>query len=44
MKVEVEKFRDHLRLKSGANVTEIDWLVTWHNWVRKTVGDLGKGN
>ncbi|UJM33107.1 YdaU family protein [Bartonella henselae] len=43
VKVEIAKFRDYWRSKSGANATKIDWQATWRNWVRKAIEDLAKG-
>ncbi|ETS11156.1 DUF1376 domain-containing protein [Bartonella henselae] len=42
VKVEIAKFRDYWRSKSGANATKIDWQATWRNWVRKAIEDLEK--
>ncbi len=43
VKVEIAKFRDYWRSKTGANATKIDWQATWRNWVRKAIEDLEKG-
>ncbi|WP_375656021.1 DUF1376 domain-containing protein [Bartonella sp. MR63HLJHH] len=42
VKVEIAKFRDYWRSKTGANATKIDWQATWRNWVRKAIEDLEK--
>ncbi|WP_375666524.1 DUF1376 domain-containing protein [Bartonella sp. TT121SHDZB] len=43
VKVEIAKFRDYWKAKSGANATKTDWQATWRNWVRKAIEDLQKG-
>ena len=32
--LEVEKFRDYWRAKTGQSATKRDWSATWRNWVR----------
>ncbi|MET3559777.1 uncharacterized protein YdaU (DUF1376 family) [Bartonella japonica] len=36
VKVEIAKFRDYWKAKSGANATKTDWQATWRNWVRNS--------
>ncbi|WP_455481260.1 DUF1376 domain-containing protein [Bartonella sp. B12(2025)] len=36
VKVEIAKFRDYWRSKSGANATKTDWPATWRNWIRNS--------
>ncbi|WP_343358226.1 DUF1376 domain-containing protein [Bartonella schoenbuchensis] len=43
VKIEIAKFRDYWKAKSGQGATKTDWPATWRNWVRKAVEDLKKG-
>ncbi|AQX30799.1 DUF1376 domain-containing protein [Bartonella schoenbuchensis] len=43
VKIEIAKFRDYWKGKSGQGATKTDWPATWRNWVRKAVEDLKKG-
>ncbi|WP_455466820.1 hypothetical protein [Bartonella sp. B39] len=36
VKVEMEKFRDYWRAKTGKDATKRDWPATWRNWVRNS--------
>ncbi|WP_409361584.1 hypothetical protein ACRPOS_001025 [Bartonella heixiaziensis] len=43
VKVEIAKFRDYWKAKTGKDATKHDWQATWRNWVRKAIEDLEKG-
>ncbi|VEJ45244.1 DUF1376 domain-containing protein [Bartonella vinsonii] len=36
VKVEMAKFRDYWKAKTGKDATKIDWQATWRNWVRNS--------
>ncbi|WP_455478703.1 DUF1376 domain-containing protein [Bartonella sp. B10] len=46
VKVEMEKFRDYWRAKTGKDATKRDWPATWRNWIRnsKNYGNRKIGN
>ncbi|UTO29094.1 YdaU family protein [Bartonella harrusi] len=43
VKVEIAKFRDYWKAKTGKDATKTDWQATWRNWVRRAIDDLTKG-
>ncbi|MCZ2158840.1 YdaU family protein [Bartonella sp. 220] len=36
VKVEMAKFRDYWKAKTGKDATKIDWQATWRNWIRNS--------
>lgn len=36
VKVEIAKFRDYWKAKTGKDATKHDWQATWRNWVRNS--------
>ncbi|ENN94010.1 DUF1376 domain-containing protein [Bartonella vinsonii] len=36
VKVEIAKFRDYWKAKTGKDATKIDWQATWRNWIRNS--------
>ncbi|MCZ2159216.1 YdaU family protein [Bartonella sp. 220] len=52
VKVEMAKFRDYWKAKTGKDATKIDWQATWRNWIRNSKdhkinqigGNYGKPN
>ncbi|USP02163.1 YdaU family protein [Bartonella taylorii] len=48
VKVEIAKFRDYWKAKTGKDATKTDWQATWRNWVRNSkkykINKLGANN
>ncbi|UNE54424.1 DUF1376 domain-containing protein [Bartonella machadoae] len=36
VKIEIAKFRDYWKAKTGKDATKIDWQATWRNWIRNS--------
>jgi hypothetical protein len=39
-KSETERFRDYWASEGGARARKVDWIKTWHNWMRRADDDL----
>jgi hypothetical protein len=39
-KTETDRFRDYWRSIPGAKGRKLDWIATWHNWMRRADDDL----
>jgi hypothetical protein len=38
---ETERFRDYWAAEGGQRARKVDWVKTWHNWMRRAADDLG---